>query len=132
MLEGSKSHFVVDDLQQIQTRLDDRDLHLTGPLCGRGRAIVTQQALQWESEILSQYSDVLERLDHMGLSQDRRALRVFPKKLSSVCESAGVWRLSFELPPGSFATSVLRELCDYSLAARSAGEHQSLQSVSAN
>ena len=113
MLDGSKSHFLVDDLAAISQRMQELDLHLTGPMLGRGRAIVTEEAQRWEQELIAPYADIVERLEYMGLSQERRSLRLLPKNLNSVCTQPGRWEISFELPPGSFATSVLRELCVY-------------------
>ena len=114
MLDGSKSHFVADDIDALTIRMQELDLHLTGPMCGRGRQIVTETALRWEQELLAEYADIIERLEYMGLSQERRSIRLLAGNLQSVCVKPGVWRISFDLPPGSFATSVLRELCDYS------------------
>ena len=114
MLDGSKSHFQVDDIVALTERMQRQDLHLTGPLWGRGRSLVGEEAQRWENELLEPYTDIAERLEHRGLSQDRRSLRLLPKQLTSVCIAPGVWEVSFELPPGSFATSVLRELCQYS------------------
>jgi len=114
MLDGSKSHFLVDDIAQISERMNAFDLHLTGPMLGRGRSIVTEDSQCWEHDLLVPYATIVERLAYMGLSQERRSLRLLPKQLTSVCRSAGTWEISFELPPGSFATSVLRELCRYS------------------
>jgi len=114
MLDGSKSHFLVDDIAQISERMNAFDLHLTGPMLGRGRSIVTEDSQCWEQDLLVPYASIVERLAYMGLSQERRSLRLLPKQLTSVCRSAGTWEISFELPPGSFATSVLRELCRYS------------------
>jgi len=113
MLDGSKSHFLVDDIAKITQRMMDYDLHITGPMLGRGRSLVAADSEIWEQELLEPYAEIVERLAFMGLSQERRSLRLLPKNLTSVCSSAGTWKISFELPPGSFATSVLRELCLY-------------------
>ncbi|MFT5706330.1 MAG: tRNA pseudouridine13 synthase [Oceanospirillaceae bacterium] len=122
MLEGSKSHFLVDDMAAIKQRMADLDLHLTGPLWGRGRSIVTEQAEVWELNHLAEYTTITERLEHMGLSQERRSIRLLANNLTSNCEGSGTWLLSFELPPGAFATSVLRELCQYSNATLTGSE----------
>lgn len=132
MLEGSKSHFLVDDLCQIQARLQQRDLHITGPLWGRGLSLVAEEAAKWESEQLAGHLSLLERLEQMGLSQDRRALRVLPGELQGVCLEAGTWSVSFTLPPGCFATSVLRELCDYSPAPRQPKDEQLIVNTNKN
>ncbi|MEM5530491.1 tRNA pseudouridine(13) synthase TruD [Gammaproteobacteria bacterium AS21] len=119
MLDGSHSHFSVDDVCAIQSRHDEQDLHLTGPMLGRGRSLVTENALEWEQKLLAPYEELIERLAYMGLSQERRAIRLIAANLSAQRLSAGVWQVSFDLPSGSFATSVLRELSDYSNAGTS-------------
>ena len=116
MLDGSHSHFVVDDVLSIQSRHDEQDLHITGPMLGRGRPLVNENSLEWEELLLKPYEALIERLAYMGLSQERRAIRLIPANLAAQRLSAGVWQVSFDLPSGSFATSVLRELSDYSNA----------------
>lgn len=114
MLEGSKSHFLIDNIQEIEQRLAEYDLHLTGPMWGRGNPITADVAAQWEQDQLLGYQEITKSLENVGLSQERRALRVLANNLQAECESAGTWLISFELPPGAFATSVLRELCHFS------------------
>lgn len=116
MLAGTNSHFVVDDLALIQKRLLEGDLHLTGPMWGRGRSVTTDDALVWEHGLLQPYSEITQGLESMGLQQERRSIRIIPGNLQAQCNAPGTWTVSFDLPPGSFATSVLRELCDYNNA----------------
>ena len=47
-----------------------------------------------------------------GLRQERRALRLRPEGLAWEWPDSSVLRLSFALPPGSYATAVLHELGD--------------------
>ncbi len=114
MLDGTKSHFVVDDIDDIKRRLQEHDLHITGALWGRGRSICEAQAELWEQEQVKGFNEITAALEKAGLSQERRALRVLPKNLEYKKEQDGIWLISFELPPGAFATSVLRELCNIS------------------
>lgn len=112
MLNGSRSHFnaaAVDEA--LIQRLQEYDIHLSGPLWGRGNSLVTDQAAVWENDVISSWADITERLEHLGLQQERRSLRLVPEGLRAVKEADGQWLLSFSLPAGSFATSVLRELC---------------------
>lgn len=112
MLAGSKSHFLVEAVdEKLIERLDQNDVHLSGPLWGRGRPLVTDEALNWETTTLSLYSEICEQLENLGLNQERRALRLLPENLEAVREKEGQWLISFSLPSGAFATSVLRELC---------------------
>ncbi len=116
MLEGTNSHFVADDLIQIHRRMLQGDLHLTGPMWGRGRSVTQSDALDWELGLLDPYREITQCLESIGLKQERRSIRIIPGDLQAQCNAPGIWKISFDLPPGSFATSVLRELCDYNNA----------------
>lgn len=82
----------------------------SAPLWGRGRSTAQQKALEVENCILEPFSNWREALEHKGLSQERRLLTIRPAGLSWTLE-ANTLLLEFSLPPGQFATSVLRELC---------------------
>lgn len=113
MLAGTQSIFSATDpeLTDLQNRLDSFDIHLTGPLWGRGASGAADESLLFEQRTLDSWESVCERLEHVGLRQERRALRLVPKHLSFEQETSACWLVSFELPAGAFATSVLRELC---------------------
>lgn len=113
MLAGTQSIFSATDpeLTELQNRLDSFDIHLTGPLWGRGASGAADESLLFEQRTLDPWESVCERLEHVGLRQERRALRLVPKHLSFEQETSDSWLVSFELPAGAFATSVLRELC---------------------
>lgn len=81
----------------------------SGPLWGRGRPLSAGVTLELEQQALKPWSDWCGGLEHVGLNQERRALLLQPEEAS--------WRwleedleLSFSLPPGAFATAVLREI----------------------
>jgi tRNA pseudouridine13 synthase len=48
-------------------------------------------------------------LEREGLEAARRPLRLWPEDFRAVTES-GTLRLEFRLPPGAYATAVVREL----------------------
>ena len=116
ILDGSNSVFAYNEAQDLQTRLEQGDIHPTGPLYGKeqdrhGRATMTSQ----EREILIPHSVFTEGLIRQGLNAERRSLRLIAKDL--VCEypQDRMLVLSFELPKGCFATSLIREVVDYSV-----------------
>lgn len=80
-----------------------------GPLWGRGRSPAQGQALALEEKLLAPWSMWRDAMEHMGLSQDRRALRLVPLDSSWLREADDIV-LKFSLPPGRYATSLLREL----------------------
>lgn len=81
----------------------------SGPLWGRGRSIVTSTAGKLESQVLLDFANWCDKLEHSGLSQDRRALVLQPLNLSWRVDERTL-KLNFGLPPGEFATSLLREV----------------------
>ena len=90
--------------------LESMKNHPTAPLWGRGLLQTTGQALQFEQEILSEYSDWMTGLEHAGLQQQRRATRLEAKNLKWCWLDHSILQLQFELTSGSYATSVLREV----------------------
>ena len=111
-LAGSGSWFVVDALDATLTaRAEQLDLHPTGPLWGRGEPGSTGEVRARERAIVAEHGDLVRVLEAAGMEQARRALRVVPAGLT--WEIAGdELVLSFELPPGAYATTLLRELID--------------------
>jgi len=81
----------------------------TAPLWGRGRPLSSENLAGREQQLLAPYTDFCEKLEHLGLQQERRALLLLPE---DVCAERKLndLLLSFSLPPGAYATSVLREL----------------------
>jgi len=79
------------------------------PMWGRGRPEVAPEVAVEEAEILADWQSWCNVLEHSGLRQERRAMVLAPRNFQ--------WRwhgndleLSFSLPPGSYATALLREL----------------------
>lgn len=83
----------------------------TGPLWGRGRPLSSGACLSLETEALSEHADWCDGLEHVGLSQERKPLKLSVGDLSYDF-SGHQLRLSFSLPSGAFATSVLAEIAD--------------------
>jgi tRNA pseudouridine13 synthase len=81
----------------------------TGPLWGRGRSAAREQAARLEQAALEPHRAWLDGLEHCGLRQDRRSLAVTVAEFE-LERTASELRLAFQLPAGSFATSVLHEL----------------------
>ncbi len=116
MIDGTTNLATVDDASEIEQRLQRLELHPTGPLCGRGRTLLEADSLALEAAILAPFAHWTEGLERAGLSSERRAVRVRLAALSWRFEQADVLALQFDLPPGTYATSVLRECCDYQVA----------------
>lgn len=85
----------------------------TGPLWGRGRSHASECAARIEAEALAVVEEWLSPLEHVGLAQERRTLVANPRSFVGQREG-DVVELSFALGAGQYATSVLRELGDFS------------------
>ncbi len=82
----------------------------TGPLWGRGRVATTNQAQALENGVAQRHATLCEGMEHAGLDQERRALVASPADLSWTWPQADQLVLSFALPAGNYATSVLNEI----------------------
>ncbi|MDT8311776.1 MAG: tRNA pseudouridine(13) synthase TruD, partial [Methylophaga sp.] len=101
---------VIDDT--IQQRLAAMDIHPTGPLWGKGVAPNTLDSLDLENPVLADWQKWQTELEKLGLSHERRALRLFPGNFDWYFAEDNSLTVSFDLPPGSYATAVLRELAN--------------------
>ncbi len=113
MLDGSHSVFGPEALTpQLQSRLEAFDIHPTAPLWGAGE--LRSDAAARELELTALQGDTATRLrtglEQTGLRQERRALRLRPNQLQWRWCDDGALELEFTLPPGAYATTLLREL----------------------
>jgi tRNA pseudouridine13 synthase len=112
-LNGSGSVFRVPEADSgLQQRLDEQDVHITAVLAGIGEPMVSAAAAEFEQQVLEWHSDLVQGLEDYRLKAERRAIRLLPQQLT-VEQLGNDIVLSFALPAGCFATSVLRELLKY-------------------
>lgn len=107
-LEGSHSWFSADeqqDLNQLQVRLENRDILLTAPLIGEKNHL----ACDLENQIVTQHSELQHLMKQERMNATRRPLLMFPQQFRWQFEPEGL-RLNFYLPAGSYATALVREL----------------------
>jgi tRNA pseudouridine13 synthase len=110
MLDGTHSVFVCDLCDsELVNRCREGDIHPTGPLPGDGGLLPQRDAVALETAVLEPYHNLVEALGKARLEGDRRSLRLrvseLKWELSGACLS-----LSFILPPGAYATTVIDEL----------------------
>lgn len=94
------------------TGADSAGAESTGPLWGRGRLSVDQQQAEFEQQTLAPWSELCEALEFSGLNQERRNLYVIPQHLQWNWLDDAELEIRFQLPPGAYATSLLRELAE--------------------
>ena len=107
-LNGSHSWFVVDeseDLAQLQQRLAQQDVLLTAPLIGEEE----KSAVDFENEIFAQHQALFALMRQERMKAARRPILMQPQHFQWQFQPNGL-RLQFDLPAGSYATALIREL----------------------
>jgi tRNA pseudouridine13 synthase len=118
MLDRTHSIFGPEPWNEaLAQRLGTLDIHPTGPLWGRGELRSAADVRALEAGVAAMRPQFAHGLEAAGLEQERRALRLRAEGLTCAWEDPRTLVLSFELGAGAFATTVLRELCDWNSAA---------------
>ncbi|HEA25879.1 MAG TPA: tRNA pseudouridine(13) synthase TruD [Ectothiorhodospiraceae bacterium] len=91
--------------------LGQNRLIVGGPLWGDGRALTQGEALQFEQQISEPEHFWIEGLKAARMDQSRRALQVKVDDLQWHWNDSKKLSIEFSLPSGSYATSLLREIC---------------------
>ena len=111
MLAGSKASFTPETNDSvISQRFNERDITLSAPMWGKGQLTSHGAGLVFEQAIALKHPELTIGLEAAGLKQERRSLMLYPLNMQWQ-ELDNAIELSFELPAGSYATSVLREIC---------------------
>lgn len=113
-LNGTGAVFVADIDDEIKKRLEMGDIHPTAPLVGVvSKVKASGQALELEESVLNTEQNQLfiEALLKLGLKEARRALRVMVGGLDWRWQGDDLY-LTFGLPTGAFATSLLDNLVE--------------------
>ncbi len=101
--------FEVSDAQVESPRFERREITYTGPIYGAKMRWAGGEAGALEREILSQEGVTEEQLRQARLDGSRRPARLFVDNLHVAPHPQGLL-LTFALPKGSYATTLLREL----------------------
>jgi len=111
-LAGSHSIFVPEMIDDVITqRVNEMDIHPTGPLWGRGELKSGGVVKTLEAQLARDYPEYCVGLEQAGLKQERRSLRLPVKQFESSLQGQTL-HLAFELEAGTYATSVIRECLD--------------------
>lgn len=109
-IHRSGATFIVEDLGAEQARADAFEISASGPLFGPKYLPAEGEPNQREQAILRQANVSLQDFNASGvrLSGGRRPYRIPLKDISMHWDDGVV--VSFSLPPGAYATMVLREI----------------------
>lgn len=111
MFDGSQSCFKsqVPDAE-ILRRVEAKTIHPAGVLWGKGEIDVAGDALAIENKAIAAHNELADGLTASGVEKARRPLRVAVQNLEWQFLDQTTLQLRFNLPAGSYATSLLREL----------------------
>ncbi len=115
LLDGSRSVFGPEPWSDaLSERLARFDIHPSAPLWGRGARRCVDAARAVEDAALDDPTchRLQAGLEAAGLKQERRATRLRPESLQWDWLDDGALRLTFALPPGAYATTLLAALGD--------------------
>ena len=112
LLDNSHSYFLAEEIDvKIIQRLKEHDIHPSGPLWGRGELLSKGIVAELENKLPSKFEIYDVGLKNARLDQDRRSLRLSVSDLHwNYKANNKLLELSFFLPAGGYATSVLREI----------------------
>jgi tRNA pseudouridine13 synthase len=109
-LDGSGSVFRAEAVDAtLERRARELDIHPTATLWGLRSEISPGVIEALEHKATDADADLRTGLERLGAKAGHRALRVRLADMSWDFEDDALW-LEFTLPPGAFATSVLREI----------------------
>ncbi|MDH4018254.1 MAG: tRNA pseudouridine(13) synthase TruD [Xanthomonadales bacterium] len=110
MLDGTQSIFPCEKTDaDIEERARRLDIHPTGPMPGEHGSQPTGLAAEVEQAVLGNWPLLTRVLKAQRVQAARRALRLCPVDLGWSFDGDGL-ELIFALPPGAYATTVLREI----------------------
>jgi len=111
--EGTGGLFLVEDIERERPRFLRREITYTGPMFGARMRRPSGRPDELEREVLAAALDAAPfdegTLGLAGLDGTRRVGRIAPRNLS-IAAVAGGLAVTFELPKGSYATTLLEEL----------------------
>lgn len=108
----SRSFFIAGPDECHDPRLAQLDVHPTGPLWGEGELVSQGQTQQNELAVAETLPELCTWLERANLQQERRILRLPVRDLAWSFPEEDCLQVQFVLPPGCFATVVLRELVE--------------------
>lgn len=117
-LNNTKRCFLVEPgawEPELQQRLDELDIHITGLLPGRivskDRYVTRGQSADMEKAVCEEFAELVTGLEQQGLKAARRPFRFQVQQLQWQWLDSTTVSLAFTLPTGAYATSLLREVC---------------------
>jgi tRNA pseudouridine13 synthase len=109
-LDGRGSVFAVDIVDEaLAARCEAQEIHPTAPLVGDGDSLARGEVKALEEAVTAAFPEAVTVIRAARMRAERRATRIRIVDLHHDLDG-DVLRLTFKLPAGSFATTVLREI----------------------
>ena len=99
-----------DELPLLQQRLQNGEINITAPMVGDSPLSTTSIALEFETNCLKRWSCFEQLFKKERMETSRRSILLRPEELKWQWVRDNNIEISFYLPSGCYATSVLREL----------------------
>lgn len=116
MFQDSKSFFSADACDPVTLeRVRLKEIHPSGPLVGKLPSSAVDDALEHENHVIDTFPELHDGLVRLELESMRRPYRLWPALMSWKHETEDRLHLEFQLPAGSYATTVLREIISFNL-----------------
>ena len=111
-LSKSNSWFLskTEELLLLQQRLQNGEINITAPMVGDSPLSTTSIALEFETNCLKRWSCFEQLFKKERMETSRRSILLRPEELKWQWIRDNNIEISFYLPSGCYATSVLREL----------------------
>lgn len=111
IFDRSQQYFKTQRFEaDVHARVGAGAIHPSGCLWGIGEIEVSGDALAIERQVISQFPALAQGLEQAQVALGRRPLRVNIEQLKWDFSADRTLELSFSLPAGSYATSLLREI----------------------
>ncbi len=91
-------------------RFMDGKVEITAPLWGSGELHSAGEVRDLEMAVMTRFPELISGLEAAGLRQERRVMRLRPTNPEFAVLPGGDLQLRFDLPRGTYATTLLHEL----------------------
>jgi len=109
----NRSLVIPDNLRGDESdRVRNGTLELTAPLWGTGELLSQSQVRVFEEGVAKSFPDIVAGLAQFNLRQERRVIRLKPESSELTWAGDNTLVLRFDLPTGTYATTLLRELTE--------------------
>jgi len=113
----NRSLVIPDNLRGDEfERVINGTLELTAPLWGNGELLSRGQVKAFEQSVAENSAEIVAGLAQFNLQQERRVIRLKPESSELTWETDSTLVLRFDLPTGTYATTVLREFADLAMS----------------